>query len=76
MLVAAAAGEPPPPNSYGFNLSQPVASVIIAVNRWRCSEQNIQAALSFTPASESDKQRLREKNRTLALCLGKFFAHA
>jgi hypothetical protein len=38
--------------------------------------ENIQAALGFTPASESDKQRLREKNRTLALCLGKFFAHA
>ena len=44
-----------------FNLSQPVASVIISCEQMALLEQNIQAALSFTPASESDKQRLRKK---------------
>jgi aryl-alcohol dehydrogenase-like predicted oxidoreductase len=39
-----------------FNLSQPVASVIIGCEQTAPLEQNVQAALSFTPISESGKQ--------------------
>jgi aryl-alcohol dehydrogenase-like predicted oxidoreductase len=44
-----------------FNLSQPVASVIIGCEQMTALEQNIQAALNFTPMSESAKQQVREK---------------
>ena len=44
-----------------FNLSQPVASVIIGCEQMAALEQNIQAALNFTPMSESAKQQVREK---------------
>jgi len=73
MLVGSGSGRAAAAELLRFNLSQPVASVIISCEQMALLEQNIQAALSFTPASESDKQRLREKNRTLALCLGKIF---
>jgi aryl-alcohol dehydrogenase-like predicted oxidoreductase len=44
-----------------FHLSQPVASVIIGCEQMAALEQNVQAALNFTPISESDKRNLQEK---------------
>ena len=44
-----------------FNLSQPVASVIIGCEQMSPLEQNVQAALNFTPISESEKQKRQEK---------------
>ena len=61
MLVGSGSGRAAAAELLRFNLSQPVASVIIGCAQMALLGQNIQAALSFTPASESDKQRLREK---------------
>jgi aryl-alcohol dehydrogenase-like predicted oxidoreductase len=44
-----------------FNLSQPVASVVIGCEQLAPLEQNVQAAMNFRPISESGKQRLQEK---------------
>jgi aryl-alcohol dehydrogenase-like predicted oxidoreductase len=44
-----------------FNLSQPVASVLIGVEQMALLEENVHAALSFTPMSEGAKQKLKEK---------------
>jgi uncharacterized protein len=44
-----------------FNLSQPVASVIIGCERLAPLEQNVQAALNFAPIGENEKRRLEEK---------------
>jgi aryl-alcohol dehydrogenase-like predicted oxidoreductase len=44
-----------------FNLSQPVASVVIGCEQMAPLEQNVQAALAFTPMNESGKQKLQEK---------------
>ena len=61
MLVGSGSGRAAAAELLRFNLSQPVASVIIGCEQMALLGQNIQAALSFTPARESDKQRLREK---------------
>jgi aryl-alcohol dehydrogenase-like predicted oxidoreductase len=61
MLVGSGAGRASPADLLQFNLSQPVASVVIGCEQMAPLEQNIQAALSFTPISESGKQRLQEK---------------
>jgi hypothetical protein len=61
MLVGAGAGRASPEELLQFNLSQPVASVIIGCERLAPLEQNVQAALNFTPISEAGKQRLQEK---------------
>jgi aryl-alcohol dehydrogenase-like predicted oxidoreductase len=61
MLVGSSSGRAAAAELLQFNLSQPVASVIIGCEQTAPLEQNIQAALSFTPVSESGKQRLREK---------------
>jgi aryl-alcohol dehydrogenase-like predicted oxidoreductase len=44
-----------------FNLSQPVACVVIGCEQMAPLEQNVQAALAFTPMSQSERQRLQEK---------------
>ena len=44
-----------------FNLSQPVACVVIGCEQMAPLEQNVQAALAFTPMNESGKQKLQEK---------------
>ena len=44
-----------------FNLSQPVASVVIGCEQMVPLEQNVQAVMNFTPISESGKQKLQEK---------------
>ena len=61
MLVGNGAGRASPAELLQFNLSQPVASVVIGCEQMAPLEQNIQAALNFTPMSESGKQKLQEK---------------
>lgn len=61
MLVGAGAGRASPAELLQFNLSQPVASVIIGCEQMAPLEQNVQAALAFAPMNESQKQRLQEK---------------
>jgi len=61
MLVGSGAGRASPAEMLQFNLSQPVASVIIGCEQTAHLEQNVQAALNFTPISESGKQKLQEK---------------
>jgi len=61
MLVGAGAGRASPAELLQFNLSQPVASVIIGCEQLAPLEHNVQAALNFTPISESNKQKLQEK---------------
>jgi aryl-alcohol dehydrogenase-like predicted oxidoreductase len=61
MLVGSGAGRASPAELLQFNLSQPVASVIIGCEQLAPLEQNVQAAMNFTPISESGKQKLQEK---------------
>ncbi len=61
MLVGSGAGRASPAELLQFNLSQPVASVIIGCEQLAPLEQNVQAALNFTPMSEGGKQNLQEK---------------
>ena len=61
MLVGNGAGRASPLELLQFNLSQPVACVVIGCEQMAPLEQNVQAAQSFTPMSENDKQKLQEK---------------
>ena len=61
MLVGSGAGRASPAELLQFNLSQPVASVIIGCEQLSPLEENIQAAMNFTPISDGAKQRLQEK---------------
>src|SRR5258706_13639389 len=61
MLVGTGAGRASPGELLQFNLSQPVASVVIGCEQMAPLEQNVQAALNFTPIGESDKQKLQNK---------------
>ncbi len=61
MLVGTGAGRASPAELLQFNLSQPVASVVIGCEQLAPLEQNVQAALNFTPISEGGKQKLQEK---------------
>ncbi len=61
MLIGASAGRASPTELLQFNLSQPVASVIIGCEQMAPLEQNVQAATNFTPMSESGKRKLQEK---------------
>ncbi len=61
MLVGAGAGRASPAELLQFNLSQPVASVIIGCEQMAPLEQNVQAAMNFTPMTETGKQKLQEK---------------
>ncbi|MGH7888162.1 MAG: aldo/keto reductase [Candidatus Binatia bacterium] len=61
MLVGTGAGRASPAELLQFNLSQPVASIVIGCEQMSPLEQNVQAAMNFTPLSESGKQRLQEK---------------
>jgi hypothetical protein len=61
MLVGTGVGRASPADLLQFNLSQPVASVVIGCEQLAPLEQNVQAALNFTPISESGKQKLQEK---------------
>ena len=61
MLVGTGAGRASPAELLQFNLSQPVSSVVIGCEQLAPLEQNVQAAMTFTPISESAKQKLQEK---------------
>ena len=61
MLVGSGAGRATPAELLQFNLSQPVASVVIGCAQLAPLEQNIQPALHFTPIGETGKQKLQEK---------------
>jgi aryl-alcohol dehydrogenase-like predicted oxidoreductase len=61
MLVGSGAGRASPAELLQFNLSQPVASVIIGCEQLAPLEQNIKAAMKFSPMGESGKQKLQEK---------------
>jgi hypothetical protein len=61
MLVGTGPGRASPTELLQFNLSQPVASVIIGCEQLAPLEQNVQAALNFTPISDGAKQKLQEK---------------
>jgi aryl-alcohol dehydrogenase-like predicted oxidoreductase len=61
MIVGSGPGRASPAELLQFNLSQPVASVVIGCEQLAPLEQNVQAALNFTPISEAAKQRLQEK---------------
>jgi aryl-alcohol dehydrogenase-like predicted oxidoreductase len=61
MLVSNSAGRAAAAELLQFNLSQLVASVIIGCEQLSLLEENIQAAINFTPISDGAKQRLQEK---------------
>jgi len=61
MLVGNGTGRASPTELLQFNLSQPVACVVIGCEQMAPLEQNVQAALAFTPMNESGKQKLQEK---------------
>lgn len=61
MLVGPGAGRASPAELLRFNLSQPVACVVIGCEQMAPLEQNVQAALNFTPISDSGREKLKEK---------------
>jgi uncharacterized protein len=61
MIVGSGPGRASPAELLQFNLSQPVASVVIGCEQMARLEENVQAALNFTPISENEKQKLQEK---------------
>jgi hypothetical protein len=61
MLVGSGAGRASPAELLQFNLSQPVASVIIGCEQLAPLEQNVQAAMNFTPMGETGRHKLQEK---------------
>ncbi len=61
MLVGSGAGRASASELLQFNLSQPVACVVIGVEQMASLEENVRAALNFSPISESGKQKLQEK---------------
>ena len=61
MIVGSGPGRASYSELLQFNLSQPVASVVIGCEQMARLEENVQAALNFTPISESGKQKLQEK---------------
>jgi len=61
MLVGSGTGRATAAELLQYNLSQPVASVIIGCEQLAPLEQNVQAAMNFAPISESAKQKLEEK---------------
>lgn len=61
MLIGNGAGRASPAELLQFNLSQPVASVVIGCEQLAALEQNVKAAIRFTPISEAAKRKLQEK---------------
>jgi uncharacterized protein len=60
MLVGSGAGRASPSELLQFNLSQPVACVVIGCEQVAPLEQNVRAALNFTPMSESNRKKLQQ----------------
>jgi uncharacterized protein len=61
MLVGDGAGRASSPDLLRFNLSQPVACVVVGMEQKARLEENIHVARGFTPMNEDSKQKLREK---------------
>jgi aryl-alcohol dehydrogenase-like predicted oxidoreductase len=61
MLVGSGAGRASYAELLQYNLSQPVACVVIGCEQVARLEENAQAARNFTPMGESAKQKLHEK---------------
>lgn len=61
LLVGDGAGRAPAAELLRFNLSQPVACVVIGVEQMARLEENVEAARAFTPMSDGDKQKLEKK---------------
>jgi aryl-alcohol dehydrogenase-like predicted oxidoreductase len=61
MLTGTGAGRASAAELLQFNLSQPVACVVIGCEQMAPLEQNIQAAMKFTPLGENEKRKLQEK---------------
>lgn len=61
LLVGGAAGRASAADLLQFNLSQPVACVVIGVEQLALLEENVRAARAFAPMNESTKQKLQEK---------------
>ena len=61
MIVGTGSGRASPAELLQFNLSQPVASVVIGCEQAALLEQNVEAALRFTPISDGGKQKLQER---------------
>lgn len=61
LLVGDGAGRAAASELLRFNLSQPVACVVIGVEQMARLEENVRAARALIPMSESEKQKLREK---------------
>ena len=59
-LTGSGAGKASPVDLMRFNLSQPVACVVVGVEHVGRLEENIQTARAFVAMSESEKQRLRD----------------
>jgi hypothetical protein len=67
--VVSGVGRRSPAELLQFNLSQPVASVVIGCEQLAPLEQNVQAALNFTPICQSGSARgfsnsVRKKKRS------------
>ena len=60
LLVGGGAGRAAASELLRFNLSQPVASVVVGVEQAARLEENIQAARNFAAMTESEKQKLRD----------------
>ncbi|MGE5303246.1 MAG: aldo/keto reductase [Alphaproteobacteria bacterium] len=61
MLIGTGAGRASAAELLQFNLSQPVACVVIGCEQAAPLEQNIQAAMNFTPLGANEKRKLQEK---------------
>ena len=59
-LTGSGAGKASRVDLMRFNLSQPVACVVVGVEQVGRLEENIQTARAFVAMSESEKQRLRD----------------
>jgi aryl-alcohol dehydrogenase-like predicted oxidoreductase len=60
LLAGSGAGKAAPSELLRFNLSQPVACVVVGVEQIARLEENIQTARSFVAMDESEKQKLRD----------------
>ena len=75
MLVGSGAGRASPAELLQFNLSQPVASVIIGCEQLAPLEQNIQAAHEFHADGRKRQAEAARKSRAVALGLARISAH-
>lgn len=61
LLVGQGAGRASPSELLRFNLTQPVACVVIGVEHMARLEENVSAARAFVAMSENERQKLRDQ---------------